>query len=401
MMRMVVRVCSRIVLALLVGSLLGGGTLAAADHKGVKELIAQFKQAENQEKRKEAFLQITKAEPLDPEDLGVLRAVFSDPTYDEALFEAATESLKRVKKPELDVVLIDILKDEKPLLEQAEKKEPLGKSEGELARRSTNIFFVIAKLGEIKSQKAAPILREYLSYKGFKLVASQALAMIGDKSAGERIRTQAYEGEDINFAGQGQDEALKVIRDLQDPSKKAKWPKIAKQIIHIRDHSAKPYLKELLNHEDMDVRWEAAAKLRSMAGADDVLTILEMAKNPDQCIRTEAIFAMQKIQALDFAEELIALLKDPSYLVRLYAAHALGYKRVVQAVPALEEAIKRSEERDAELERCRTCQMDELRVREEAFIALYRLTGKKYDYRGKLPHIEQRAEMEKDHPSFY
>jgi HEAT repeat protein len=357
----------------------------AKDEVSIKEVHGRYKQTTDQAKRKEVLIEMSKTEPKTADDVNELRAIFSKKDYDEHLFEAAIESLKKVNDPKLDSVLIDILKDEKPFVDKADKKDFAGKSDGEVNRRSMNIMFIIGKLGGLKSKNAVPVLKEYLGSPNFQYYASQALAMIGDTSASDQIREKAYKGDDINYAGQGSDEALTVVRDLEDKTKKDQWPKIAKQIIHIHDPKTKPYLKRLFNHEKSYVRWEAAGKFRAMVDENDVPTILEMTKNKDEIIRAEAINAMQNLKNMEFGDELIALLNDPDDNVRRHAAKALGYKKITRAVPYLEKTLKDSE----------------IRVREESFIALYILTGKMYEYQGRTEIMEWAAEQQRKSPTFY
>lgn len=199
----------------------------------------------------------------------------------------------------------------------------------------------------------------------------------------------------------GSKEALTIVRDLEDPSKKAEWPKIAKQIISIHDPKAKPALKRLFNHEETYVRWEAASKFRQLVDDRDVPIILEMTKNKDKIVRVEAIHAMQNLQNIEFGDELIALLNDPAYNVRRTAAKALGYKKISRAVPYLEKALTDGEQL-ANLHYTEPGRYsNELGVCEEIYIALYILTGKKYDFKGKTISIEQTAERQKRFPTFY
>ncbi len=363
-----------------------------ADYESVKALVDKYNQAGDDNQRKEVFKKLSQTEPKTQEDMFNLRMVFSKKDWDEILFVGSAESVKKIKDTTLDKTLIEILKDEKQFIDKLSRKDFGGKSEKEVQYRMRNVEVVIHKLGEFKSQNAGPILKEYLAIPGAAYWASQALAMIGDKSASATMQEKAYKGEEINYAGQGSSEAMNVIRDLQDKSKKAQWPKIAKQIIHIKDRNAKPYLRQLFNHEQTYVRWEAADKFRAMADETDAPAILEMSNNQDDIIRAEAIHAMQKIKGIEFGDELIALLSDPAYNVRREAAKALGYKKIARAVPALEKALKDCEQRANSHVVGTNKYNDEIEVCDESYIALYKLTGKKYNYKGIRPIIEWKAD---------
>ena len=377
-----------------------GQTVYGDDYEPVKSLVDKYSQASDDNKRKEVFKKLSQTEPKSQEDSDNLRKVFQKKDWDEILFAGSAESIKKIKDPSLDRTLIEILKDEKSFLEKASRKDHGGKSEKEVNYRLRNVEVIIRKLGDFKSQNAVPILKEYLAIQGAAYWASEALAKIGDKSTIDQIKEKAYKGEEINYGGQGSDEALTIVRDLEDKRKKDNWPKIAKQIINIRDPKAKPHLKRLLNHEQDYIRWEAASRLMALADETDAPAIIEMSKNKDNSVRTQAIYAMQKLKNIEFGDELIAMLNDWSPLVRSRAAKALGYKKIERAVPNLEKAIKDSELRDENISGSGE-KKEELRVREEAFIALYILTGKKYNYKGKTDRIDAIAEDQKMTPSFY
>ena len=389
----------RSVLTLLLSMIICGLNEAAVfadDYEPVKSQVEKYGKAADDNARKEIYKKLSRTEPKSREDVESLREVFKSITYDERLFEAATESLRKMHDPSLGGQLIEILKDEKPYMDKVVSKDFRGKSEGERRRRGTNILFIIMNLSQMRSQNAVPILKDYLQYPGFNYYASEALAAIGDKTASDELRERAAKGEDVNYAGQGSDEAQTVIRDLQDKSKKDQWPKIAKQIIHIKDRNAKPYLKQLLNHENMDIRWEAADRFRAMVDENDVPAIIEMTKNSDRIVRAEGIHAMVNLKTFEFSNELIALLNDSAANVRREAAKAIGDKKITRATSALEQTLKDCEQR-ANSHSAGTLQYNtEISVCNETYITLYILTGKKYDFKGKTTTTEWRAEQQKE-----
>jgi len=359
---------------------------ACAKDPSIKALTGQYQQTKEKEKQKEILIQLGKTEPTTQDDVAQLRQIFSKKDWDESLYASAVESLKRIKDSSLDISLIEILKDEKEFADKAAQGGSTGQSEREANYRLKNIMFIIEKLGELKSQKSVSILKEYLSNKAFQFYASEALAKIGDKSASEEIRERAYKGESVNYGGLGLDEALNVINGLKDKTKADKWPKMAKQIILIKDPKAKPYLKALFNHEKDYVREESASAYSVLVNESDIATIEEMAKNQDWFVRSRAIDAMKNIPQESFAGTLIDLLiNDPHRSPRSNAAKALGYKKVTSAIPYLEKALNDKE----------------LRVRQESFIALYILTGNKYDFKGRNAAIDQQAENQKKNPTVH
>lgn len=360
---------------------------AQAQNKfSVKELSDQYLKATEKTDRHKILKELSKTEPSTFEDVNRLRQIISKKEWDEDLFAAAADSIRRIKNAGLDGELIEILKDEKKIIEKISRGDLFGKSEREAKYRVKNVEFIIKKLGELRSQKAVTILKEYLNIKGMQYAASEALGKIGDKSASEEIRERAYKGEEINYGGLGLDEAKKVIQDLEDKSKTDKWPKIAKQIISIKDPKAKPYLKRLFNHEKDYVREESATAFIKLVDENDIEDIVHMSKNSNEGVRFSSIDAMKKINDPKFITVLFDLLiNDKIYIVRSNAAKALGYKKITSAVPYLEKTLN-----DKEFE-----------VRREAFIALYILTGKKYDFKGRDSATDQQAENQKKNPTFY
>ena len=201
-----------------------GKSVHADDYEPVKSLVDKYNLAGDDNKRKETAKKLSNEEPKTQEDADNIRKVFQRKDWDEYLFAGSAESLKKIKDPSLDKTLIEILKDEKSFVDKASRRDSGGKSEKEVNYRLRNVESIIHKLGELKSQNAVPILKEYLSIQGAAYWASQALAKIGDKSASEDIRQKAYKGEEINYGGQGLDEAINVVKDLEDKTKKDQWP---------------------------------------------------------------------------------------------------------------------------------------------------------------------------------
>ncbi len=169
-------------------------TVSADERESVKTLHGRYKQASDETKRRDALIEISKKEPKTGEDINELRAVFSKKDYDEHLFEAAAESLKKAHDPMFAGQLIDILKDEQPYMDKAVKKDFQGKSEGERRRRGNNVVFIITNLGRMKSQSAVPVLKDYLKYPGYSYYASEALSAIGDKSAAKNFANVRAKG---------------------------------------------------------------------------------------------------------------------------------------------------------------------------------------------------------------
>lgn len=356
------------------------------DHVSVKAIVNKYHQTSDDKQRIETAIKLSKTKPTTQEDVSQLRSIFQKKEWDENLYAAGIEAVKKIRDASLDNTLVDILKDEKPLMEKFSQKDYAGKSEREVNHRAMNVMFIMMKLGELKSENAVPVLKEYLKINGPQYWASEALAKIGDKSASEEIREKAYKGDEVNYGGLGLDEASRVIRDLEDKNQKDNWPTIAKQLLKIKGPEAKRQLPRLFNHEKKYVREKSSMAYSNMVDNNDKEDIIKMAMNQDWIVRSFAIDSMKRLSSISFNDVLInILLNDPHKSPRSDAAQALGYKKLINAVPFLEKALRDKD----------------LYVRQEAFIALYALTKKMYPFEGRDRIIEQKAEQEKAGMKFY
>lgn len=356
---------------------------ASVEKRTIESVIKQLQVEKDNNKKKILREELRAGELPTRQDMIYIRSILKNEKHDSDVVAWAMESLKYLKKSEFAVDIAGMVDDEEEFIKKVDSTHNESDKEG--ARRAMNTVLLIRKLGELKDTSTVPTIKKMLKYKYTQYYASESLAAMGDNSASNEIKTLMEQGADINYGGLGLDEAKEVIQDLLDVGKKDKWPKLARQINEIKDPGAKPYLKKLFNHENSYIKTGAAATYSMLVGKSDKGDIIAMAKNTDASIRCSAIDAMKKIRDDDFAEVLIALLKDPEYLVRLYAAKAIGYKKITKAIPYLEKVLND----------------ENLRVRQESFIALYILTGKKYAFIGRDLSIEQQAEIQKKAPSFY
>jgi HEAT repeat protein len=362
--------------------------LAAQNGKpavSIKQTLEEYKSTNDKKLRKDIRSRLEKLTPSTNDDVARLRTVFDDKEFDEGMYSSALKVLPKIENPQLSDSLLPMLNDDKSFVGKVNKGDPSILSEKKNMYRLKKTEYLIKTLGKLKSKAAVPLLKEYLNFPNMQYAVSEALGAIGDKSMDNEIREKAYRGEQINYAGMGAEEAKQVAKDLGDSANKPKWMNMAKQLALVKEPSAKPELKKLFSHDDGFVRLQAAMAFSRMADDTDAATVLEMTKNSDWNIRATAIDAIKKTKSKQYDDVLISLLDDSDYLVRLYAAKALGYKKIIKAIPNLEKSLTDKD----------------LKVREEAYIALYTLTGKKYSYEGKTPLVERRAERQKDHPSFY
>ncbi len=359
----------------------------AEDKKSFKMLVEEYQQAGNDEgRRSEVRKQLDRADIKTPEDMAELRKILSKKELDKNLSILAVGKINKIQDISFDDDLIEILKEEKPIAEKITRNEAADMGEMERQIHMTTAWFIIEKLGYHKNQKAVPLIKEFLNIPDLQYYASEALARIGDKSASEDIKEKAYKGEVINYGGLGLDEAIQIVTDLEDKSKKDKWKKITNQLINIRDPQAKPYLKKLFNHEDEDVRGQAAIAFTNMVSNNDVDVLVEITNHRDYKVRSRAVYGMMRLKDVPFDDILINVLRyDPDNLPRAKAARALGYKMVSKSVPYLEKALND----------------EDYYVRRESFISLYVLTGKKYDFNGRNQSTDRAAEEQSKYPSIY
>lgn len=352
----------------------------------VRQILDDYKKATDRKSRQDIGKRLHGIKPMRSDEIAQMRKIFADKDWNEELYSVAMHLVTKIDNPQLASGLIPVLSDEKNFIKKLGKGDLQKPSDKRTLYRLTNTEWIIRTLGKLKSKEAVPILKEYLNFYSMQYAASEALGEIGDKSMSEEIREKAYRGEPANYAGMGLDEAKRVVRDLDDNNYKGRWVKISDQLLYMKDPGIKPELKKLFSHDDHFVRTRASMAFARLANDGDTISVLEMTKNPDWNVRVDAIDMMKKLRAKEFEDVLIDLLNNDSHrVVRLSAAKAIGYKKVAKAVPHLEKALNDKE----------------IMVREEVYIALYVLTGKKYPCEGKTPLTERRADHEKEHPSFY
>jgi hypothetical protein len=166
------------------------------------------------------------------------------------------------------------------------------------------------------------------------------------------------------------DEVKELMGILRNPNKKDGWVRAAKQIINIKRPEAKPYLKELIHHEDDFVRDQAMNEYAMLVDVEDADFILEMAK--DKSWETRGAAAYISMTLVDDPRQvpvLIEMLNDEKVSVRDAAIRALGFKRSREAVPALEQLLRDLLAKD-----------QDGHTRATAAETLYSITGNKYEW---------------------
>jgi len=368
--------------------MLSPGLAFGQQHKqpNITELLGQLiLQQETIEKRKLlSILAVTS--PASMAEISALKTILLAELNDASLYQAAANSLATTKDPHLAKEIVKILAAQQTyFIQQANEDKPLQGSQEALLRRF-HAESAITALGNLQDKASIPLLKNYLQIDGFSYPASKALTKIGDKSTRPLLRRLLDKGVEIYYGGNDLAEALVLIADLQNERKEKSWPKLATQLLFIKTKAAKPHLVALFNHKKDYVRQQSATAFINMADLGDSETIFAMTDNPAWTVRNLAVRAMQKLNHPSFIDRMIEiLLSDPHQAPRRTAAKVLGFRKIEQAVPFLEQALLDQDDS----------------VQRHAFISLYILTGKKYPASHYLPRWDQLAKMQREHPTFY
>ena len=175
--------------------------------------------------------------------------------------------------------------------------------------------------------------------------------------------------------GLSMDRVRKLMEIFRDPSKKGHWVVAAKQIMNIKNPEAKPFLKELITHEDDFVWDEAVREYAMLVDAEDADFILELAEDKAWQRKIAAVaIAMPQIDDPRQIPLLIKMVDDSDFAVQDAAIGAAGVKRIQAAVPILEEILKRGQPH----------------TRAAVADALYSITGVKREWKT----VEERAKYQ-------
>ena len=154
-------------------------------------------------------------------------------------------------------------------------------------------------------------------------------------------KVRSYFSPQDQASGLSMNKVKELMSILRDPNKKGRWVIAAKQIMNIKNPEAKPYLKELITHEDDFVREEAAWEYAMLVDAEDADYILDLAEDKAWQNRNAAAeIAMPMIDDPRQIPMLIKMLQDRNIAVQDSAISALGNKRAQAAVPYLEDLLK-------------------------------------------------------------
>lgn len=293
------------------------------------------------------------------------------------LIVQAQKIMARTGEPKLSVAITEICKVQTGKLKAKNDKDwekvTLTDEEKRTQLNSLlNTQLLIGVLGRLKNKDAIPFLKTYLEYDGqLSWAASEALSGMGDEALVDELMQKMDEGKSINLAVYGEIALVKMLKKLDEKgtSEKTKG-KIADQISGMggRDKKEKDLLKELvMKHPDVGIRQMAGiAVCHSMLNRqdpDDFDFLMEWSKDLNGPGTWDSLTCIRIRWDKRFVPVVIRYLREAgSSSVRTEAARLLGSKKVVEAVPYLEEALKNGP----------------VNERSAACSALENITGKEY-----------------------
>src|SRR5688572_10785850 len=225
------------------------------------------------------------------------------------------------------------------------------KGEGQLTRA-----FAARGLGQVKAQSAAAPLREIAESAGepnaVRIQAIRALALIGDPTAAAVMRRlivspkvdQNVQLEAITALSQLRNqEGIDLLIDLVS----AQWASVRAAALHALARTDVDTFMSAMSGLDPDPHWSVRAALATTIGdlgrerAQAPLT--NLLKDADQRVIPAVLDALAKVGATNAAAEMTARLTSDDPVVRAAAARGLATVKAPNAVPALVEALKRSQ----------------------------------------------------------
>ncbi len=375
------------------GTLAPGAAVAAPSRQGdgdVRSFLKKVKEAKSPEDRAAAVKAVEDSEPKTAEDVKALTDELEGP-----LAPAAQRAIGRAKDPSAVPVLIEAAESRRKNLRsmKAQDFDSLSDQEkkDEINRR-VSLSVLVETLAKHKDRRSVPTLKALLDDDGLRYEASTALSAMGDESINDELMRRMDKEKDINLAGIKAPRLKSIVNEIDSPgTSKEKRGRLIGQIKGSRDPEVNRALKTLaLTHKNYDVRSAAGLALVNSIIADptvgDRAFVMQWAGQKVQYEEQEdakawAVDAMRKTWSSQYVPILIEMLKSRSWLIRSYAATILGEKKIVEAVPYLEDVLRKDKEDS---------------VRRAACASLRGLTGRQYfvevyesDYWPGTPDLDQ------------
>ncbi|MCI5135832.1 MAG: HEAT repeat domain-containing protein [Candidatus Electrothrix sp. AW2] len=316
-----------VILAALILSICSFGTAYAEADQGEKTLKQYVKTLATESapgKQRDAFEKMSEFEPQSEEQIDfIFSAIKND---DRKISLAGQRALGNVKDKKLVPKVIAALNDK-------DKRVKVG---------------AIRAAGRLKDKKAVPGLVKCLDDdEAVTHESSLALAEIGDNNVIPELLKRIGRNNaptSIGLAKFGL-EALRAIKANLDTEAEERVDitegedkrfNMIRTIGFIRDPDAVPYLKELLEDQDSDVRISAVQALGKMGE----LNLAEAMQDKDATVRIYALGVSKKIRG-DEVDQIIIdrLVNDDNKNVRAFSANILYERNVYKAIPYLKDAL--------------------------------------------------------------
>jgi HEAT repeat protein/cyclophilin family peptidyl-prolyl cis-trans isomerase len=225
------------------------------------------------------------------------------------------------------------------------------RGEGQLTRA-----FAARGLGQVKAQSAAAPLREIAENAGepnaVRIQAIRALALIGDPTAAAVMRRliispkvdQNVQLEAITALSQLRNQdGVDLLIDLVS----APWASVRAAALHALARTDVDTFMSAMSGLDPDPHWSVRAALATTIGdlgrERAQVPLTNMLKDADQRVIPAVLDALARVGATNAAAEMTARLASDDPVVRAAAARGLAAVKAPNAVPALVEALKRSQ----------------------------------------------------------
>lgn len=297
-----------------------------ADSNGPQEeltaLIEIQTKSSDREERKSARMRLSQFEPRNEADIDVLVHSIRTTSND-----GARKALGNIRDLGLVPKLISVLEDRNDEVKRG----------------------AIGALARLKDKRAVPALIKKLDDQEFiATMAGEALAEIGDESAIPELIARIGKSDasiGVGLAKFGAPGLNAIVKEIKDAKGSPRF-RMIQAIGFIDDPEAVPMLKEQLKHKDPRVRDMAAQSLGNMGA----LNVREAIKDEDAFVRMCVLRAARKTEDPGINQVVIDIfLNDNNEGVRCVAANVLADRRVYEAIPYLEDALKYGSQR---VQRC-------------------------------------------------
>ena len=347
----------------------------------LRQLFEMVKTAKEEKQLELAKAELNQVTPKYKEEIKILSVEMEASAYMQAQ-EVASKAESKSLVPELLRAYAEEMKQfkiwfEEQMRSQINGAEVKGSSQTkkvteaqEPQRRLGNVETLIRLFGRMKDARTIAALKEALNYEPLRYEASTALGQIGDEKTLNELMARVEKEREINVSSFG-DKALKrIVDEINDPNTAPRRrAALTEQLPASNRLEVVSVLKDLaLKSLYEDVREHAGLALVNSMLLDekvmDIEFLMKWVQQEQGFGKTWAVDAIRLRWDDRYIPVLIELLKDKRWEnVRSKAARLLGDHNAVEAIPALEEALRGDRDRS---------------VRSTACSALEKLTGKIY-----------------------